>query len=356
MITAIRAILQHKLLPVFLLVASVLLFAMKVKMLGSMTFIWSISLFTLSGISDYLTQLAKGALAEVKGYAIAVIHWIQTQHVKGPQTPLYQLCWVVTVLVVFVTLFSPLSLIESTWIHKEIKLFMGIFTVLGFVELAGRGYALFRLTWARLIGKILWGLSAAVFTCVASGLARQFSFELTGQDPAKFPAFVNLVTVILTPMALWAVLYVISIVWFGAEMLIKMFLYFTPDEPRPSSDNVKDGPVAVQKTIGVFKTIGIVAVLTTLRSFTPSLNPAEHPDIHQIATNALVFLEYWQQPVCDSEQKFVASKIDANHYSVATFNGMRASISTMVCSAKRPLFQASVSGGYPMEPTQQSFE
>jgi hypothetical protein len=209
-------------------------------------------------------------------------------------------------------------------------------TALGVVECARRAYEVFRRTWIRLTGKVVWGVIAAGFTCVASAWARKFTFDLTGIEPTVFPSFTTFVAIFLLPMTWWGMFYIVGLTWATFEIIIKLLGLLTSSAKDSAALSNETAPEYIDRFIGFLRPLSVIAALIYLTTNAPSLDPSESPTLRQLSTHVLVYLEYWPRPVCGFDKNVLASKIDATHYSVASAEGLATSINTITCKPAPP--------------------
>lgn len=333
MLAELRSLLGHKQLPLILMVSAVVLILLKATSLGTLVFLWAMLTFFMPKAGQRISALAKGSNDEVKAYWVAIRDLFRLPRAPKSTSPLYELCCYLIAAAYFVTFFLPLIVHDPKPQQWSMHVLPLALTVLGVVESIRRAHALLRRTWARWVGKIFWGALATIFTCIASAWSRQFTFQLTGDDPAAFPSFTALVAVILLPLTWWGLLYTMGVIWAGFEIIFKLFALLWKDGASSfqADDNSEIQPI--DAFIGFLRPLSVLMALWYLWSFTQTLNPTDRPMLRQVATNVLVNLEYWPRTACDPNNKVYASKLDATHYSIASTDGWRMSVGTVTCSA-----------------------
>jgi hypothetical protein len=258
---------------------------------------------------------------------------------KGPTalySPTYDLCWYIIAAGYFICLLLPAVIHSLTFERWSMKVLGAVITALGVVECARRAYAVFRRTWVRLIGKVVWGVIAAGFTCIASAWAHKFTFDLTGIEPTVFPSFTTFVAVFLLPMTWWGMFYIVGLTWATFEIIIKLLGLILSCAKDPAASSNGTAPEYIDRFIGFLRPVSVIAALYFLTANAPSLDPSQSPVLRQLSTHVLVYLEYWPRPVCGSDKNVLASKIDATHYSVASAEGFAISINTIACKSAPP--------------------
>jgi hypothetical protein len=333
MYATLRVIVLHRQFPLLLLVLAFVFGLFQIAALSTATFLLALTMMVMPPAFSHFAALIRASRVEIQQNVRMVVAWLRNEFRPQPFSPTYKLCWYLVAAGYFLLMMLPVALHSPSIVRWGIPVLNVATTTLGVIECVRRTYSVFRRTWARLIGKVAWAVSMGIFTCIASSMSRQYIFEMTGLDPSLFPTFTALLAVITLPIAWWLVLYIISLIWALIEVFIKMISATASSADEEMHENVTKGPQIIEKFIAVLRPLSVLAALVYIATLVPSPDPSKNPMLTRAAMSILVTMDYWPQRMCGSSTKELVTKIDATHYSVATFNGWQATLQTQTCLA-----------------------
>jgi hypothetical protein len=157
------------------------------------------------------------------------------------------------------------------------------------------------------IGVVVASVGTALVAAVALSVARKTLFAWMGEDPSAFPAASTLLTAVLVPLGWLTLIAAIS-----ALAMIPM-IFVTLGQMANTRRHDEEG--GFHTLLVALRPVLVCAVPLFLFSYVWDWRAQEWPTLRRIGVTAVVFLDYWERPICGGDRG-VANRLDDGHYSV----------------------------------------
>jgi len=323
--------LPHLNFPSLLFLSGIGLTLVRVHSIGALLMAAGVIVYVWRGSIRRCTNLGREALAEFAIYWQKGRQWAGERRTLAKTPAWLQLAWYVVTMLWILAFFVPIIRSGQVLQRPLAEGLALISLLLGILEWFLRVLIFVRWTWARVVGKILLGTTAALLACLASAWARHFTFQLTGEDPASFLSFSAFMTALLVPLVWWGFLCIVAIFFAGLEVIGRVLMFLARHWARSAGTTGEDGFTPIDSLAGTLRAGSALFAAALLYSLTPHLDPANNPQLRQAATVVLVGLEYWERPTCMSPRPLPAAKLDSSHYSLATEASGAVTLRTVTC-------------------------
>ncbi|UPG92820.1 hypothetical protein [Luteibacter aegosomatissinici] len=229
------------------------------------------------------------------------------------------LAWQAFIVVVLIAILSPATGLSPFAQGAAVDTLTSVGVVIAMVDVLVMGMAALRLQWARTAGRGFKTLFAALITALAFAAARRLVFDLTGEDPMKFPGALAVIGFFCLPFA-WAV--VIGVV---ATLMVLPAMAWTLT--RDTDDH--HGQFVARCAQGVRLVLIACAVAATCSAVTlPDLSRPSW--LRNTGLAIVVGLDFWNQPACGADRR-PSARVSDNRYLVVVDKPGAPSLEPMPC-------------------------
>lgn len=272
---------------------------------GAITVALGLLVFFCDGTGGEFVRLLGGARKEWLTFTrhIRVRKFLLRRRVREITRPTATmgLAWQAFILMVVLAVLSTAAGVTPDGERAALDTLTRLGVAIALTDLLVMGVRALRWPWARSAGKGFKTLFATLVTALAIAIARRLVFDLAGEDPAKFPGALGVISLLCLPLA-WAAVVAVVAAFAVPPAMIWALLRAGRDGHSLIANCARGARLVL---------IGCAVVCTFGALSPPDIK--SHLWLHQAGIGILVGMDFWAQPACGGP-RLLSARVGDNRY------------------------------------------